>query len=79
MGVNVETGVALHTAGSGHKLTISAPSVTSTSVILLTLERPEENPLEECAVVYSREPGTGFVVGVTAGGAESHIDWAVIN
>jgi hypothetical protein len=78
MSVTIETGLTLHKSTDGHKLAISAPSVTATSTILVSLEKPSE-PLEETVIVWSREPGTGFTAAVAAGGAESHINWAVIN
>jgi hypothetical protein len=75
----IERGIALHEAGTGHKLKISAPSVTSSSTILLTIEEPVENPEGDLVVVYSRESGVGFTAGLTAGGSKSHVDWTVIN
>jgi hypothetical protein len=65
-----EHGIAL---GRASTEVISAPSVTSSSAIELTLEGGSSTAVR----IGSRSPGVGFTIQQNASGSE--VDWVVIN
>jgi hypothetical protein len=75
MGVTIETGIATKVGGGSfdEPVDISAPSVTSSSVILLNTEGGESVSL------LKRTPGVGFSVEEGTENTKVHINWAVIN
>jgi hypothetical protein len=77
MGINIETGI-FEVSNKNVLQTIAAPSVTGTSVILITLELKEGGE-KEC-YINVREPGVGFTIRLENKEPHTHlINWAVIN
>ena len=75
MAVAIEHGT-VETGKEGKEVTVAAPSVTTSSTILLT-EGSSHSFEPSALVVGSREVGVGFVI--RTGAREGTLNWLVIN